>query len=169
MKLNLFLLLTTLAGCEAVEDDLPGQLVHVEVSGGGDCLPARFTGDAGIQFFAAREDGGLVFTMSREAQFGPTREGALLGGVDRQVPSDAPTTVGNENTCFGKFNDWRRTDGGFVLNQAWPGVDFCVSGPTWLPTETCTTTRRFVFTEVGPCSLRCVRFPTGGSEVECRC
>ncbi len=168
MRLKLVLLLT-LASCDAVEEDLPGVLVRVEVSGSSNCLPARFTGDAGLQFFGQREDGGLVFTMGTEAQFGPPREGGVLGGVERQVPSEATTSVGTENSCLGTFSDWRRTDGGLELHQSWPGIDFCVSGPTWLPRVRCSTTRQYLFTEISPCSLRCVRIPSGSSEVECRC
>ena len=163
----LFLLLT---GCDEVEEDLEGKLVRVEVKPQStDCTPARFTGDAGIQFFGERADGGLVFTMGQHAQYGPTSDGGVLEGVQRQqVPSTGAASVGEGDGCVGSFSEWESTSDGLKLLQEWPGVDGCPSGPIWIPLKACTTTRTFSLTEVGTCQLKCVRISTSG-EIDCAC
>ncbi len=160
------------ASCDAVEDDLAGKLVRVEVTTQStDCTPARFRGDAGIQFFGEREDGGLVFTMGQNAQYGPTIDGGVLESVQRQLvpaPNNGRAAVGEGAGCEGSFSDWERTVDGVRLTQSWPGGNTCPMGPIWLPSKACTTTRLYTFTEVGTCQLRCVRISTSG-EVDCAC
>ena len=168
MRLLPFLLL--FAACDAVEDDLPGKLVRVEVTTqSDDCRPARFTGDAGIHFFGEREDGGLVFTMAEQAQYGPTSDGGVLESVQRQVPTTSRVAVGNGAGCEGSFSNWERTADGVRLSQEWPGGDTCPMGPIWLPFKACSSTRLYSFTEVGACPLRCVKIAPGSGEVECTC
>jgi hypothetical protein len=162
-----------LAGCEEPEENLDGKLVQVQVvSVSSDCVPARFVGDAGVQFFAERADGGLVFTMGQQAQYGPVIDGGVLQGAQRQVvpPTDlGRAAVGNGEGCVGSFSDWKRTMNGVQLQQEWPGADTCPTGPIWLPTKACATTRVFNFTEVGTCQQRCVRISPTSGEVECSC
>lgn len=167
MKLRYLLLLLT--ACDAVEDDLPGKLVRVEVISETDtCTPARFTGDAGVQFFGQRPDGGLVLTMSSQAQYGPTLDGGSLTGTGPSVPA-AP--VGPSGApCFISLSDWQRTDEGLRLEQHYPGSDLCPSaGTAQMPKDACNSARRFVFTELADCPLRCVRFPAASDEIECKC
>jgi hypothetical protein len=170
---RLLIPLFLLAGCvDATEDDLPGKLVQVEViTTSEDCRPTRFAGDAGVQFFGERADGGLVFTMGQQAQFGPMLDGGSLESVQRQLvpaPNGGRATVGTEARCEGSFSAWERTTEGLQLSQEWPGADACLSGPVWLPFTACASTRRYVFTEVGTCQLRCVRISSRG-EVDCVC
>ena len=168
MRYLLFLLV--LLGCDAVEDDLPGKLVQVQVTAQTDgCNLRRFTGDAGVQFFGERADGGFLFTMAEQAQYGPLVDGGALPSVQRQVPSPAKVVVGDEPGCEGTFSAWERTVGGVRLIQVWPGADICPSGPVWLPLKACESTRLYSFTEVGTCQLRCVRIAPSSGEVECRC
>src|SRR4051812_24631821 len=86
-RFPLSFVLMLLVGCEPPpEADLSGSLVRVEVTTqSSDCRPARFTGDAGTQFFAERADGGLVFTISQQGQYGPTIDGGVLQSAARQV------------------------------------------------------------------------------------
>lgn len=167
------LLLALLAGCvESTEDDLAGALVRVDVVAETDtCALPRFTGDAGVQFFGQRADGGFVFTIGQQAQFGPTLDGGSLESVQRQLipsPNAGRASVGAEADCVGSFSAWERTDAGLRLSQEWPGQDTCPSGPVYLPTKPCTSTRGYLFTEVGACQLRCVRISAKG-EVDCEC
>ena len=168
--MRLIPLLLLLTACDAVEDDLPGKLVQVEVTTQAtDCTPARFTGDAGQQFFGERKDGGLVFTMGQQAQYGPTLDGGTLESVQRQlVPSSGRSAVGNGPGCEGSFSAWERTGTGFRLIQQWPGADTCPTGPLWLPLRACTSTRLYQFTDLGTCQLRCVRISLSG-EIDCAC
>lgn len=166
-------LLSVLAGCvDSTEEDLAGTLVRVEVVTESDtCTLPRFSGDAGVQFFGERADGGLVFTMAQQAQFGPRLDGGSLESVQRQLipaPNAGRASVGAEAGCVGSFSSWERTDGGLRLSQEWPGQDTCPSGPLYLPTTPCTSTRGYLFTEVGSCQLRCVRISEKG-EVDCGC
>lgn len=167
MRLRL-LLFVVLASCDAVEDDLPGKLVRVEVIADSDtCTPARFTGDAGLQFFGERADGGLVLTMSSQAQYGPTPDGGSLTGTGPSVPVAA---TGSENApCFISLADWKRNDEGLGLVQHYPGSDLCTNGTPLMPKDSCISTRRFVFTEIRDCPLRCVHFPASSDEIECKC
>ena len=164
-----------IAGCDEHEENLDGVLVQVEViSVSNDCNPARFVGDAGVQFFAERPDGGLVFTMNQQAQYGPPVDGGVLPSAQRQVvpPVDlGRASVGDGQGCIGSFSDWKRTrtTRGVELQQEWPGADTCPTGPTWLPRKACATTRLYNFTEVGTCQLRCVRISQTSGEVECSC
>lgn len=167
------LLLTLLAGCvDATEENLWGSLVRVDVVTTADtCTLPRFTGDAGVQFFGQRPDGGFVFTIAQQAQFGPTWDGGSLESVQRQLipaPNNGRATVGSESGCEGSFSAWERTDAGLKLSQGWPGQDTCASGPVWLPTKPCDSTREYRFTEVGSCQLRCVVISAKG-EVTCDC
>ncbi len=159
-----------LTACDAIEDDLPGKLVQVEVrTQFTDCTPPRFTGDAGRQFFGERQDGGLVFTMAEQAQYGPTHDGGTLESVQRQlVPSTGRAIVGEGNGCEGAFSLWERTTTGLRLIQEWPGADTCPTGPLWLPQKACTSTRLYFFTDLGTCQLRCVRISSRG-EIDCKC
>ncbi len=161
-----------LLSCDAVEEDLPGKLVRVEVTTQStDCIPARFSGDAGVQFVGERDDGGLVFTMGQNVQYGPTIDGGALESVQRQLvpsPNNGDATVGEGDGCAGSFSAWERTVDGVSLSQTWPGATTCPSGPIWLPSKACTSTRLYTFTEVGTCQLRCVRISTSG-EVDCSC
>lgn len=167
-----FLFVLLLLGCDPVEEDLAGKLVRVEVTTqASDCSPARFSGDAGVQFFGERDDGGVVFTMGQQAQYGPTVDGGVLESVQRQLipsPNQGRAAVGDGAGCEGSFSAWERSGTGLVLTQQWPGGDTCPMGPIWLPRKTCTTTRLYDFTEVGTCQLRCVRLSISG-EVECTC
>ena len=162
------LLLLALTGCDAVEDDLPGKLVRVEVIAEADtCTPLRFTGDAGVQFFGQRIDGGLALTMSSQAQYGPTPDGGTLTGTG---PSLVVAATGSENApCFISLSDWRRTEEGLRLEQHYPGSDVCTNGTSLMPKAACISSRRFVFTELRDCPLRCVHIPPGSDEVECSC
>ncbi len=172
MKNLLTTLLVLFVGCDAVEEELAGKLMRVEVTiEDSDCAPARFRGDAGIQFFGERPDGGLVFTMGQNAQYGPTIDGGVLESVQRQLipaPNDGRASVGEGLGCDGSFSNWERSIEGVRVTQSWPGADTCPMGPIWLPSKGCTTTRRYSFTEVGTCQLRCVRISTSG-EVDCTC
>jgi hypothetical protein len=173
MRSIALLSLMLIAGCSEPEENLDGKLVLVEVvTVSSDCAPARFTGDAGVQFFAEREDGGLVFTMSQEAQYGPTVDGGVLPGNQRQVvppPNLGVASVGPGEGCTGSFSDWKRAASGLSLQQEWPGGDTCPTGPIWLPRKACATTRLYNFTEVGTCQQRCVRISPISGEVECSC
>lgn len=170
--MRLLTLLLFCTACDPVEEDLSGMLVRVEVTGAPDCYPERFLGDAGIQFFAERADGGFLFTMSQQAHFGPSRDGFGVATVERQVvpaPNAGHVIVGQEAGCDASLSDWVRTAAGFSLAQRLPGADFCTSGPGWLPRSFCSPTRFFTFTEVGACQLSCVRISPSSGEIECRC
>ena len=171
--MRLLIALLFLAGCvDATEDNLTGKLVRVEVVTVSDgCSPARFSGDAGLQFFGVRDDGGVAFTMGQNAQYGPAPDGGVVQSVAQQLLPPANggrAVVGNEAGCDGLFSNWALTDAGLDLAQDLPGVDTCPSGPVWLPLKACSSSRSYLFTEVGTCELRCVRISTSG-EIECRC
>jgi hypothetical protein len=175
MRTALFPFLLLVAACDPVEEDLPGQLAQVTVTGLGDnCAPSRFVGDAGTQFFGVRGDGGLVFTLAQRAHYSSDRDdGGVVESVQRQTfptVGDGRVAVGSEGEpCVGTFSAWR-SDGGLTLSitQGWPGADGCPSGPRWLPSTACTSQREFTFTPVGDCNLRCVRITAAG-EVSCGC
>lgn len=163
------LVLLTMLGCELPEKDLAGSLVRVTVEAGlnDDCRPRRFSGDAGVQFFGVQDDGGAVFTLSRTAKYGPILDGGVLEGGEAQVEHGERTLP--ENACSGSYSDWVRVgDGRFDLRQSWVGADECPTGPWWLPERACVTERRFTFTELGPCQLRCVKYQLDG-QVTCDC
>jgi hypothetical protein len=164
-------LCVTLLGCESQEEDLAGKLMQVSVSlEASDCAPERFAGDAGVQFFGERADGGVVFTVSLQGQFGPGLDGGTLASSARQIipGSKVKTLVGEGAGCEGTFSDWERTgDRVFRITQKWPGGEDCPTGPTWLPAKACTTTRTFSFIELGPCQLRCVRIAPESGDVDC--
>lgn len=167
------LCLLLIAGCAEPEENFGGSLVRVEVvmiSPG--CTPSRFTGDAGLQFFGQRPDGGILFTMGQQAQFGPAVDGGVLPGVQRQLipsPNGGRAQVGTNTACVGTFSNWEPTDAGLRLVQDFPGQHGCPGAPDWLPLNQCSTTRLFNFTEVGTCELRCVRLSGTSGEVECSC
>jgi hypothetical protein len=164
--LPLFLLLS--ACSDPIEENLAGKLVQVEVVATSDtCLPARFVGDAGVQFFGQREDGGYLFTMSRNAQLGPNEDGGFVESVDRQqVPPQ--NDLAPLSACNAQLSNWTRSDAGFDLSQAFPGVKSCVNGPLWLPSKDCESNRSFLMTELGDCQLKCVHLSVSG-EVTCSC
>lgn len=168
-------LLVLCVGCEPEGEDLPGHLALVSVSTrGDDCTPRRFSGDAGVQFFAVRSDGGAVFTMSQLAQFSSVEDdGGLVESVQRQTvpfPGNGTSGVGvGDQNCIGTFSAWA-IDGENLLSlpQTWPGSSTCPSGPGWLPSNACSSDRLFTFTPISDCTLRCVRISASG-EVTCGC
>lgn len=163
--------LILLFGCiDKVEDDLAGSLVQVTVNTLHDeCEPARFSGEAGAQFFGDVDDGGVVFTMAQNAVFGPTLDGGQLVGVQRlRALSEGEISVGRDEMCLGTFASWERADGGLILSQQWPGIETCPTGPVWLPLKACASQRFFAFSNAVECPLRCVRI-TQSSTVECSC
>lgn len=168
------LLLAALTACEApVEDDVAGHLVQLSVSRvSDDCLPARDVGDAGVQFFAVRDDGGVAFTVAQQTQFGPMIDGGLLESVQRQaIPATngGKSTVGAEAECAGTFSAWVFEPPSTLRNvQSFPGFDKCVSGPSWLPKTACTVERLFTFTAISECRSKCVTITAAG-EVSCGC
>jgi hypothetical protein len=169
MRFLIPLLVLGLAGCnDPIEESLPGKLVQVQVIGvSDDCVPARFVGDAGVQFFGQRADGSFLFTMARQAQFGPTEDGGVVESVERQ---QVPPQNGLEpqSACGALLSNWTRADAGFDLVQEFPGVKDCVNGPLWIPTKACTAQRSFVMTELSDCDLKCVQLSVRG-EVSCGC
>lgn len=158
-----------LAACsDPIEQNLAGKIVRFDVVAVSDtCIPARFVGDAGAQFFGQREDGAFLFTMSRNAQLGPNEDGGFVESVERQ---QVPPQNGVEplSACNAQLSSWTRTDAGFDLTQAFPGTKSCVNGPLWLPTKDCEVTRSYVITELGDCQLKCVKISVSG-EVTCSC
>ncbi len=171
MKNLIFFIL--LSSCEApTGDDLVGSVVSVEVTTQLDtCQPARFLGDAGVQFIATRDNGEVVFTVSQQAQFGPAADGVVLPGLRRLAlgsPDGGSTQLGTNEHCTGAFANWSRTPDGLRLTQEWPGIDLCPEGPAWFPQKRCESIRRFVMTEVGTCPLRCVKI-LDAAEIECSC
>ncbi len=170
---NLLPLLLLLPACQdPIDENLAGKLVRVEVTSSLDeCRPARFTGDAGVQFFGVRPDGGVVFTISQQAQFGPMVDGGVLESVQRQIlptPGNGRTNVASGDACVGTFSAWVQLDGGLENAQEWPGIKDCPAGPIWLPVEPCRSTRSFSMTELGDCQLRCVIISAAG-EISCDC
>lgn len=163
-----------LTACEPIEDALPGKLAQLTVTTArDDCSPVRFTGDAGLQFFGVRPDGGVVFTISQRAQYSSARDdGGVVEGVQRQSApfvGDGRSNAASGDACVGTFSAWR-VDGDFVLRNAqeWPGLQDCTTGPAWLPRQPCTSERVFTFTPVSDCNLECVRLSASG-EVSCEC
>ena len=123
--MRLLIPLLFLAGCvDTTEDNLSGKLVRVEVvTSSDDCLPARFSGDAGLQFFGEREDGGVAFTMGQNAQYGPAPDGGLVQSVQQQLlppANNGRAVVGRESGCEGSFSAWERGDAGLNLAQDLP-------------------------------------------------
>ncbi len=168
MRPLLWLVLVFPACHDPIEEDLAGKLVRFEViSSSDDCSPLRFTGDAGTQFFGIREDGGVVFTIARQAKYGPRVDGGVLEEVERQLVPSLDATL-PDYTCAGKYSNWERTDAGFDLFQEWGGADSCPGGPLWLPRAACSSKRSYLMTELGDCQLRCVQLTVTG-EVTCSC
>ncbi|MGV3623067.1 MAG: hypothetical protein ACO1OB_19770 [Archangium sp.] len=174
MRLILLTMLVALTGCETVEEDFEGRLVQVEViTVSDDCTPARFSGDAGLQFIGTRPDGGTVFTLSNAAVYGPLIDGGVLEAVIRQALP--PVNMGRSNVgqngevaCDGIFGDWRQIDTELNLQQDFPGFTDCVTGPPWLPERRCTVERTLKMTDVGTCRISCLRV-TASTEVVCEC
>jgi hypothetical protein len=161
-------------GCEPVEEDLPGHLAQLSVTTRvDDCVPARFTGDAGVQFFGLRADGGAVFTVSQLAQYSSNvDDGGLVESVQRQTapfPGNGATSVGSTDACSGTFSAWVLEGANLLsIRQTWPGRDACTTGPGWLPQSPCTSERVFTFTPSSECNVKCVRISAAG-EVSCGC
>jgi hypothetical protein len=80
------------------------------------------------------------------------------------------STVGDDSACLASLAGWSFSDAGLgvQLEQTFPGVDGCPTGPSYLPATACTATRQFLFTPVGECSLSCVRVSVAG-DVTCAC
>lgn len=158
-------------GCvDSVSERLGGQLVIVEVLSHADtCLPSRASGDGGLQFFGVLADGGVLLTVSSQVQYGPLRSGGALESTRLlRVPAlDDGIPMGWESGCA-LTGTLTLTDGGFALEQTFPGVDECPSGPSWLPARRCTTSRELRLTPVGECRLDCVGLGAS-SEVSCDC
>ncbi len=167
------LLLLSMA-CETVEEDFVGRLVAVQVSSiRDDCRPTRFTGDGGVQFIGRRSDGGVAFTMARQAVYGPLPDGGELDSVSRHGIPVQRGGYGNagegEAECQGIFNEWTLLDDDTLsLYQELPGATACENGPLWLPAAACATDRTFSLTQTGECRLSCVRLTASGS-VTCDC
>lgn len=174
MRLILLALVVLVAGCETVDEDFEGRLVQIEVtSSADDCVPRRFTGDAGLHFIGVRPDGGTVFTLSNAAVYGPLIDGGVLESVIRQALP--PVNMGRSNVgqngevaCDGIFGDWREVGTELQLSQDFPGFTDCVTGPPWLPQRRCTAERSLKLTDVGTCRISCLRV-TAGTEVVCEC
>ena len=94
---------------------------------------------------------------------------STLASVQRQSPTSESVAVGDGVGCAGSFSSWKRTATGVEIIQDWPGGDTCPTGPVWLPLKACSSTRRYDFTEVGTCQLRCVRIAPASGEVICKC
>jgi hypothetical protein len=165
-------LLLLLAACPEPAEDPVGVVAPLSVDlVSDDCTPARLTGDGGLQFFAALDDGGFAFTVGQQLQFGPTRDGGSLESVQRQnlpAVNGGTVSVGDGAGCQGMLARWRVADGGLELYQEWPSREGCPLGPTWLPERACTTTRRFAFGFGEPCRSSCVRI-SAAAEVSCDC
>lgn len=163
----------TLSACETVSEKLAGQLVQVTVVTVSDtCIPRRAADDGGVQFFAMRPDGGAIFSASLYTQFGPNLDG---GGIDStrtdSIPPSSPTsTLGTESACAATTAAWSFLDAGLglQLDQVLPGIDVCPSGPGWLPSTSCASTRQFHFDPIRACSLQCVHVSAAG-DVSCDC
>lgn len=175
MRLILLAMVVVLTGCEVPEEDFEGRLVQVTViSNRDECAPLRFSGDAGIQFFGTRPDGGTVFTMANAAVYGPIADGGVLESVIRQAlpPVDlGRANVGQfgEESCKGLFLDWIDDGNGQLqLQQDFPGSIDCTTGPSWLPVKRCEVDRQYVLTDVGTCRSTCLRV-TASTEVVCDC
>ena len=172
--------LVLLGGCDdPVEENVTGQLGRVTIvfADDGGCSPARLSGDAGLQFYGVRPDGGIVFTLPQNAVFGPLIDGGALESVQRQsvpAPGDGKSNVGAtpdgtvDDDCEGIFTRWVPVDGGLSNAQEWPGLDKCETGPLWLPNRACVTTRTFLFEPVSACELKCVKV-SAAQEVSCDC
>ena len=171
MRQILPLLLAVTACVDTVTEQLDGQLVQVEVVTSSDsCAPARVSGDGGVQFLATRADGSLVLTVAQSVQYGPQRDGGALDSTRLlHLPAlDDNVQLGAESGC-GLFGSLRAsTDGGVLLEQRFPGMAECPSGPLWLPATACTATRVLTLRPLGACRLECIRLSTS-SEVSCEC
>ncbi len=171
MRPLLALLLVVTACVEPAEDPV-GAITPLAVELVADnCVPARPSGDGGLQFFAVLRDGGFAFTVSQQLQFGPLRDGGVLESVQRQnFPTEASSTVavGPGPGCQGTLTRWLAVDGGLELAQLWPSAESCPEGPAWLPQRACSTTRRYRFGEGEACPSSCVRI-SEAPEVRCDC
>lgn len=163
-----------LVGCEGpTQDSVKGQLAQLELTRvSDDCVPRRRVGDAGLQFFAVRDDGGVAFTMSQDAQYGPLFDGGALESVQQQaipVINGGQAQVGADGGCAGTFANWVLESPGVLRSlQKFPGEDTCPDGPEWLPKTACTVNRTFTFTGVSDCDSKCLKF-TASNEVTCDC
>jgi hypothetical protein len=172
MRPLLILLLAALPGCPTTQgEDLPGQLVLVTVETVQDsCEPPRAEGDGGVQWAAARPDGGVVFTVLDQVKYGPLRDGGVLEGLSReQVPplDGGRTELGAGDGCRALIAGWSIIDGGLELSQQWPGVDVCPAAPGYAPRASCAVVRRLWFTPLRDCPERCVRLSAGGASCDC--
>jgi hypothetical protein len=169
----LFPLLFALSACDTPTEQLAGQLVQVTVITTSDtCTPQRVSGDGGLQFWALRPDGGAIFSASLYSQLGPSLDGGDLGASRlNALPMVATSAaVGGESDCLASLAGWSFSDAGLgvQLEQTFPGIDGCPSGPSYLPAASCAATRQFLFTPVRDCSLSCVRV-SGAGDVTCAC
>lgn len=166
------LALAALPACPTVEgEDLPGHLCQVTVETLQDgCSPQRASGDGGVQWLGVRPDGGVSFTIFDQVKFGPLRDGTPLAGVSRDVapPNDGGfAQFGAGAECRALVSGWELVDGGLTLSQEWPGIDLCVSGPSYLPAKGCVAVRRLVFTPIRECPQRCVVLSNDGASCDC--
>ncbi len=176
---RLLLPLLLLTSCEEdLEPDIEGRLVAVEVVTERDtCVPQRHQGDGGVQFIGLRADGGVVFTMARNAAFGPLPDGTTFDSVSRHsIPVDRGGwgNAAEGDVCAGIFHEWTLVDDNtLTLFQDLPSTRVCTSGPVWLPKaedggSRCETAREYRLTDVGTCKLSCVKFGVSG-DVTCEC
>jgi len=171
-----------LAACpiSVTTQDVKGSLVEVSVAPvTDDCVPARYTGDGGIQFYGVQASGKPVVSSSYEAFWGPSRtDGGIIVPGSRQdflIDQEVNLAQGLDaaRICGRLFYTWSSPAEGppwvMQLNQRWEAIDLGCSSPgAQLPLTACSSTRLFTFTPVSDCALACVKV-TGASDVSCDC
>ena len=166
----------------SVSQDVNGSLAKVTVSGvDDDCVPPRYLGDGGTQFFGFQSTGKPVVSSSYDAFWGPARvDGGVIAPGSRQdfvINQEVNLTQGTDSTriCGRVFYTWSSPAEGsgppwvMTLNQRWEAIDLGCSAPgAQVPLTACTSTRTFTFTPVSECALECVRV-SAASDVTCDC
>lgn len=171
-----------LAACPTpVSQDIQGSIVNVSVTSGGsdDCVPPRYLGDGGTQFFGFQKSGKPAISSSYEAFWGPSRvDGGIIAPGSRQdfvIDQEVNLVQGIDSAriCGRVFYTWSSPSGGppwvMQLNQRWEAIDLgCDSPGAQLPLTACNSTRLFTFTPLGSCALNCVQVGAA-SDITCAC
>jgi hypothetical protein len=157
-----------------------GSLVSVSVAAvADDCVPPRFVGDGGTQFFGLQNTGKPVVSSSYEAFWGPSRtDGGVIVPGSRQdfvIDSEVNLVQGIDPSriCGRVYYTWSSPAEGppwvMQLNQRWEAIDLgCDSPGAQVPLTACNSTRLFTLTPVGDCALSCVKVAAAG-DVSCDC
>lgn len=175
-----WLILVVCACPTPVTQDVAGFLTQVSIAAvADDCLPERYVGDGGVQFFGLQKNGKPAISSSYEAFWGPARVdgGVIVPGSRQDLVIDQEVNLAqgfnSSRLCGRLFYTWSSPAEGppwaMHLTQRWEAVDLgCDSPGAHIPLTGCSSTRLFTFSPLSDCDLSCVKVAASG-DVTCVC